>query len=191
MTRLVFPDELGYADLVSFLARARGANSGGAVRLHAHGSMLAAYAEVLPGQALFAEGAVVGVRGMTLAEPTELDVVVPSAALAERFARNPHGPVLSVPPTAVQAPWAGALPNPGDRWELAGHVPTHALDDAALLAARNRVWAASTPTDPAVPAGAAFACRVLGFLAPGEVVQVYRLGRWCRIRTARGYVLAR
>lgn len=208
MTNLLFPDSFGYADLGSFVARARRANSGGAVRLHAHGDVLGVYAEILPGQALFADGAVVGVRGIQLGEPADLDVTVASAALAERFARSATGPVLAVPPATVQAPWAGALPGPGERWDLVGELPAQVLDEAAVAgiavvsaagseplggyeAVRDRVWAAPTATDPAVPAGAAFGCRVLGFLVPGEVVQVYRRGRWSRLRTDRGHVLAR
>ncbi len=194
MTHLAFPDSLGYADLVSFVARARRANAGGAVRLQARGSVLGVYTEVLAGPSLFAEGAVVGVRGMTLAEPADIDVVVASAALAERFARDPTGPILSVPPATVQVSWAGALPGLGDRWELAGQLPAQALDEAAAAAAAKgmggQAWGAPTSTDPVVSAGAAFACRVLGFLVAGEVVQVYRLGRWSRVRTERGHVLA-
>ena len=208
MTNLVFPDSFGYADLVSFVARARRANAGGAVRLHARGRVLGVYAEVLPGQALFAEGAVVGVRGIELADPADLDVTVASAALAERFARDATGPILEVPPATVQTPWVGALPALGERWDYMGELSAQALDDTAVRgietisavtsepasaveAVRNRVWGTPTSTDPAVPAGAAFGCRVLGFLAAGEVAQVYRRGRWSRVRTGRGHVLAR
>ncbi|MGV1008142.1 MAG: hypothetical protein ACOYBY_06000 [Dermatophilaceae bacterium] len=208
MTRLVIADSLGYADLVSLVGRARRASSGGAVRLHARGRVLGVYVEILPGHALFADGAVVGVRGVQLAVPADLDVTVASAALAERFAHDATGPVLAVPPGTVSAPWAGALPDPGESWQPLGEIPAQALEDAAVAgiaaiaalasgpssaldAERDRVWSAPTGTDPEVPAGVAFGCRVLGFLAQDEAVQVYRRGRWLRVRTGRGHVLAR
>lgn len=208
MTNLVLADSFGYADLVSFVARARRASSGGAVRLHAHGLVLGVYVEVLPGHALFAQGAVVGVRGIELAEPADLDVTVASAALAERFARDATGPALPVPPASMPAPWAGGLPTPGEPWDFVGELSAQELDEAALAgiaeisavasepaaaveSVRDRVWGAPTSTDPAVSAGVAFGCHVLGFLTAAEVVQVYRRGRWSRVRTASGHVLAR
>lgn len=191
MTELVLPDSLAYADLAAFVGRVRRVLPDGRVRLHAHGRLLAVYAEVLRGQPLFAADAVVGVRGVALADPATIDVTVASAALAERFARDRTGPVLPVPPSTVSAPWAGALPRPGDRWDADGVLAAESLQEAAAQAAGDQNWAAPTATEPVVPAGAAFAAHALGFLAPGEAVQVYRHGRWTRLRTTRGYVLAR
>lgn len=188
MSRLLLADPLAYADLAAFVGRARRVLPDGAVRLRADGMLLAVYAEVVRGQALFADDTVVGVRGTELAEPATLDVTVASGALAERFAHDRTGPELAVPPAPVHAPWVGVLPRPGDRWELAGVLAAEDLEQTAASAEPQR---ARAPTDPLLPAGAAFAARALGFLVPGERVQVYRLGRWTRLRTARGYVLAR
>ncbi len=83
----------------------------------------------------------------------------------------------------------------------------------AVQALRQRVWSRPVPFDAAadpsagvgpprdapagstvrsLPAGAAFAAYVLGFVQPdGPALPVYRSGRWLRLRTPAGHVLAR
>lgn len=83
----------------------------------------------------------------------------------------------------------------------------------AVQALRQRVWSRPVPFDAAadpsagagppsdapagstvrsLPAGAAFAAYVLGFVQPdGPTLPVYRSGRWLRLRTPAGHVLAR
>ena len=64
--RIVLEDAQGYADLRTFVARARQLDEDGAVRLQADGAVLAAYVGVLPGRGLMGDGAVVGLRTMRL-----------------------------------------------------------------------------------------------------------------------------
>lgn len=225
MTSLVFDDERGYADFATFVARARSLDSEGAMRLQAVGVTLAVHVQVLPGRGLLAEGGVTGMRAMALGQPTDLDVVVPLAALADRVARHPEGIELSVPPMTVTAPWASITP-PRDGWEPVGEVdedelvvaaragieevalgatsagsatsatPTASPADAtlgapAVAALRQAVWGRLTPTAPPVPAGAAFAAYVLGFLAPQGRSRVLARGRWVRLAATHGHVLVR
>jgi len=143
MRELVFPDPSSYADLVTLVRRARTADPDGAVRLHVAGKVLGVWAAALPGTGLFAEGAAIGVRGIELAEAGALDVVVPSAALADRFARAEGTPGsgpgsdgdvgaptrLPVPPAGTHTAWAGALP--AGPWEQLGEVDPTAVLDAA------------------------------------------------------------
>ena len=225
MTSLIFDDERGYADFATFVARARSLDAEGAMRLQAVGVTLAAHVQVLPGRGLLAEGGVTGMRAMALGEPTDLDVVVPLAALADRFARHPDGLELPVPPMTVTAPWASITP-PRDGWEPVGEVDEDALEVAAragigevalgatsadpdtgatgaagaagaiagppaVAALRQAVWGRLTPTTPPVPAGAAFAAYVLGFLAPQGRSRVLARGRWVRLAASHGHVLVR
>ncbi len=214
---LVFPDPLAYEDLRTVVRRVRTADPEAAVRLVADGDRLAVWAAVLPGSGLLAEGAAVGIRGILLAQPAQLDRVVATAALTDRFAHDGQAATrLAVPPATVFAPWAGALPGRSG-WEPAGRVDPAELDrqaragiaeiaqtpaTAGTLAVqelRRRVWARPVPveSDPAgpsvrVPAGAAFAAHVLGFVRPGDdPVAVYRHGSWVRLRARGGDVVAR
>lgn len=211
MSVLTFPDADAYADLVTLVRRARSAAPDGAVRLQTRGSTLGVWVEILSGSGLFAEGAAIGVRGIALSRTPEdgpVDVVVPSAALADRFARGtPGASILEVPPASVHAAWAGATGALAG-WALAGSIDAEALRAAAeagiaeiaqaapaavgslaVQALRQRVW--GRPVDGDVPAGAAFTAYVLGFLRPGETVAVHRSGRWVRLGSAAGHVLAR
>lgn len=211
---LRFDDERGYADFSTFVRRARTADPEGAMRLQAVGVTLAAHVQVLPGRGLLAEGAVLGLRACALAEPVDLDVVVPLAALTDRLARHPDGVDLPIPPTVVTAPWA-SLGAPRSGWEPVGEVAEDALREVAtagieevavgsrtaegtaaggapaLAALRQGVWSRLTDTTPPVPAGAAFGAHVLGFLAPGGTARVLAAGRWVRVAASYGHVLVR
>ncbi|MBK8470105.1 MAG: hypothetical protein WAR57_05970 [Candidatus Phosphoribacter sp.] len=215
MSELVFPDSLGYADLATLVRRGRGADPDGAVRLQVLGSTLAVWVAVLPGTGLFAEGSALGVRGLHLAQPAELDVVVTSAALADRFARDGDGATrLAVPPANVRASWSGALPALSG-WSSDGELAAAELVEVAragiaeigeaaavgasagslaVQALRTTVWARAIPTTGSapVPAGAAFAAYVLGFVRPNDAsVRVSRSGWWVRLTTRGGDVIAR
>src|ERR1700712_4796498 len=75
------------ADLRTYVTRARTADDG-AIRLSAHGTVLAAYVAVLRPK-LLGEGTptVLGLRTMALAESADVDVTVPLSAVADRLAR--------------------------------------------------------------------------------------------------------
>ena len=80
--RLTDPQSL--ADLGRFASRARTVDDEGAMRLQASGEVLAAWVGVLPGNGILAEGTVLGLRTFALAEPAELDVIVPLGAVTDR-----------------------------------------------------------------------------------------------------------
>ncbi|HEV7195162.1 MAG TPA: hypothetical protein VGN19_04415 [Pedococcus sp.] len=205
---LHFPDHQGVEDLRTFVSRARAADDDGAVRLQATGTTLAAYVGVLPGGGLLAEGAVLGLRVMPLAEPATVDVTVSLAAVADRLARE-VGAVLSLPPMLVSAPWSAVAP-PRSGWERVGALPCEVLEEYArqgieeiargvpadagghaVTALRRQVWGRLTPTTPPVPSGGAFAAYVLGFTEPGTEATVWAHGRWTRLSAPHGHVLVR
>ena len=72
-------------------------------------------------------------------------------------------------------------------WARAVPIPT-GVDDGPVSDADDQ-----PPTGlESVPAGAAFAAYVLGFLPePSATVRVWRSGRWVRLQTAVGHVVAR
>lgn len=205
---LVFPDGNSLADLHTFVARARSVDEDGAVRLGASGTTLAVTVGVLPGSGVMAEGTVLGLRVMALAEPADLDVTVPLAAVSDRLARGTDR-TLPVPPTVVHPPWAAVTP-PRAGWERVGSVPAEALNDVAregiaeiatgapegsgskaVAALRRAVWARTTTTVPPVTSGGAFAAYALGFSPSGAMVTVWANGRWTRLSTPSGHVLMR
>lgn len=206
---LHFPDGQGLDDLRTYVARAKAADDDGAIRLQASGTTLAAYVGVLPGSGLMGEGAVIGLRAMPLAAPTEVDTTVSLASVTDRLARDDGEATLSVPPTTVSVGWAAMAP-PRSNWERVGaltaedlyavaregiaEVASGAPSDAggqAVAALRRHVWGRSTTTSPPVPAGGAFAAYALGFAAPGSQVTVWTHGRWTRLSTPAGHVLIR
>lgn len=211
MTLLVLEDQQGYADLRTFVTRARSLDEEGAVRLQAEGTVLAAYVGVLPGRGLLGDGAVVGLRTMRLARPVSVDATVALGAVADRLARDLTDG-LDVPPAGRSAAWAAVTP-PRGGWEPVGSLPSAVLVETAragiaevaqgapsgsgghaVTDLRQRVWGRLTETVPPVPAGAAFAAYVLGFvdLADQEArCDVVAHGRWTRLSSPRGHVLVR
>ncbi|GGB16537.1 hypothetical protein GCM10011492_02890 [Flexivirga endophytica] len=199
------------ADLVTYVGRARQLDDSGAMRLQAMGGVLAAWVGVLSGQGLTRAGTTLGLRALPLAEPAQLDVVVPLAGLSDRFAREPQGTELPVPPTEVRADWAAVSPPQGG-WQRVGEIPVQALNDVAAQgiaeiaagapegsgahavdALRRAVWSRPMPTAGDVegmPAAVAFASYALGF-AVGPTAQVYAAGHWHRVTTPAGHVLVR
>ena len=211
MTLLVLEDQQGYADLRTFVTRARSLDEEGAVRLQAEGTVLAAYVGVLPGRGLLGDGAVIGLRTMRLAEPAAVDVTVALGAVSDRLARDVSSG-LEVPPADRPAAWAAVTP-PRGGWEPVGSLPSAVLVDAAragiaevaqgapsgagghaVTDLRHRVWGRLTETVPPVPAGAAFAAYVLGFVDPADPearCDIVAHGRWTRLSSPRGHVLVR
>lgn len=199
------------ADLVTYVARARQLDADGAVRLQAVGGVLAVWVGVLNGHGLAGEGTTLGLRALRLAEPAQLDVVVPLAGLSDRFARAGNDTQLPVPPTEVRAGWASVSPPQGG-WTPVGEVPVQKLNDVAaegiaeitagapegsgahaVDALRRRVWGRSIASSGGIdglPAAVAFASYTLGFLV-GDTAQVYAAGRWHRLTTPVGHVLVR
>jgi hypothetical protein len=213
---LWLPDGAARADLATFAGRAKRVDAGGAVRLVAHGNVLAVTACALHG----AGGpTVLAMRALVLAEPSEVDATVPVAALADRLARPENEDAagrfaVPLPPaTPVTASWAGLSP-PRRGWERTGQVPVELLAAAAregieAVAAgtppgagaaavgrlRAGVWGRPLAGAAGVPTGVAFAADAFGFLPTGapdaDPVSLHRAGSWVRLTTPRGHVLAR
>jgi hypothetical protein len=181
MGELLFADSYTREDLRTYVKRAQYLDADGAIRLQSHGTALAAYVGVLPGQGLMTKGAVIGLRVIALGEPADLDVTVSLASMSERLARRGISG-FSIPPSTVQAGWAALAP-PRSGWERVGDVSLADLKAAAtqgiaeiaegvpegsgahaVAALRQRIWARDTLTTPPIPAGAAFAAYALGFL---------------------------
>lgn len=116
--------------------------------------------------------------------------------------------------TPPRGPWEPAGSLPGDllarvaRDGLAEVTDAVRARGAAAGFVRDRVWARDVResagphpdllvadgvpgTDATVRAGGAFAAYALGFLAPGEPVQVLRSNRWTRLTAPGGHVLMR
>lgn len=216
---LVFPDGESLADLGTYVARAKGLDPEGAIRLQAVGEVLAAWTCAVPGQGLMRSGTVLALRTMPLAGDHRLDVTVPLAALSDRFARRAAtgeaATSLPVPPTTVSPQWAGVTP-PRGGWEPVGEVSAEALlaaadagiaeiaegapegsGAAAVGMLRAQVWAREVagPDGSATgaPAGAGLAAKVLGFARPGDgqAARIFRSGAWTRVTLPAGHVLTR
>ncbi|WP_427018156.1 hypothetical protein ACQCSX_06085 [Pseudarthrobacter sp. P1] len=199
------------ADLRTFVTRARTADDG-AIRLQGSGTVLAAYVCVMRPK-LLGEGTptILGLRTMGLAVPSDLDVTVSLASVADRLARMaPDDVDLPVPPMTVNESWAG-IGAPRGGWERLAEVSAETLIAAAkdgvrevaqiipvnpgqmiVNNARAAVWGRPMADLPgSLPAGAAFAAYALGFVAPGEDAVLFGSHRWLRLSTARGHILVR
>ncbi|GAB3239607.1 hypothetical protein [Kineosporia babensis] len=128
---------------------------------------------------------------------------------------------MPVPPTtATNAGWAGMAP-PRTGWAVEGLLPQDVLRSAAktgidevaagvpsgsgaaaVARLRGIIWGRPLLGDdaPAVPSGVAFAAEAFGFLgrasasadpAQEDAATLHSAGRWWRLSTSRGHVLAR
>ncbi|PWJ24587.1 hypothetical protein ATK17_0684 [Branchiibius hedensis] len=211
MSSLRLADQETWADLSTYVARARRLEEDGAIRLLASGTALAAWVGVVKGRGLLGEGTTVGLRVLELAEPANLDVVVSLSAVADRLARHSDDHRLPIPPMTVQTTWAAVSP-PRSGWRPVTQVPietlrrtaTDGLEALAVSAReplsavrqeteRQRVWSASIPLPAAadgLSASVALGAHALGFLV-GDEATVYTAGRWYRLTTPAGHVLVR
>lgn len=139
--QLSLVDDLSLSDLRVYLGRA-GRVEDGSVRLVASGPVLAVYVAVLyPVGLLDGSPTVLGLRTFALAEPAELDVVVPVRALLERAGegtaestgpgRTSGAPVSITVPVpgpgeSTSVPWAAISPPRG------GWTTLHPTDDSLL-----------------------------------------------------------
>jgi len=205
---LTFAEAGAVADLRIFLGRASAIEEG-SVRLIASGSVLAVYAAVLYPVGLSDETpTVLGLRTFALAEPAELDEVVPLLSLRHRVdaLAEEGGVALRVPTAVGSVVWAGIAP-PRRGWseqakvdpeplrlhaeegmkEVADAVPAES-GAAIVRKVRAEVWGREMPEPPGLPAGAAFAAVALGFLGEDQPT-VHTAGPWTRLSSARGHVL--
>ncbi|MDQ6754646.1 MAG: hypothetical protein M3017_14920 [Actinomycetota bacterium] len=208
---LLLADAGTTADLRTFVSRARTADDG-AIRLQASGQVLAAYVSIMRPK-LLGEGTptILGLRTMALGSPSDLDLTVPLAAVADRLARMAGDDVeLQIPPVTLNESWAG-ISAPRGGWERVQELDPGMLIQAArdgvreisqiiplnpgaliVNNARAAVWGRTLPgIDAELPGGAAFAAYVLGFVAPDESAVLFRSHRWLRLSTGRGHVLVK
>lgn len=210
--RIDFGDPRGLTDLATFVGRARVAVPDGAVRLQVPvPGVLVVTVAVIEGAGLLGEGTVLGLRAVPVREAGPgIDATVTFASVNDRLARHRAGETtLSVPPTTVSPSWAGLTP-PREGWERVGSLDAadvtavaesgiaaiaegtpEGAGGAAVTGLRRRVWGAMSETVPPIAAGLAFGAHVLGFVREGEPAAVATCGRWTRISTSRGHVLAR
>jgi hypothetical protein len=214
---LALDDAASLADLGRYAQRARALDEEAAIRLQATDRVLAAWVGVLPGSGILGEGLVLGLRTFGLAEPADLDVAVPAGAVTDRTARSAGASVLALPPVHLTPTWASLTP-PRSGWEYAGAASGDDLAEVARAGlaevgaavkergaaggfTKQQVWgamvsysSAGTAAGPSMLdllAGAALAAYALGFLGPGQPVQVYRTNRWTRVTGPGGHVLTR
>jgi hypothetical protein len=198
-------DEQTAADLQAYLARAKRLDPDGLVRLRAFGDVLAAYvAPIYSGNLMDSGPTVLGLRTCELAEPAEIDVLVPIAAVQERLARQlaegADTKEFKIQLVETQrAPWAGISP-PRQGWEQVGTINESLLtqiarDGIAEVAAslpesvggpiaariRGEIWGRGIDLESKIPTGAAFAAAGLGFLTENEEVGLYQAEGWIRL----------
>ncbi|MEO0061049.1 MAG: hypothetical protein RL343_667 [Actinomycetota bacterium] len=208
-------DEQTAADLQAYLARAKRLDPDGLVRLRAFGDVLAAYvAPIYSGNLMDSGPTVLGLRTCELAEPAEIDVLVPIAAVQERLARQlaegADTKEFKIQLVETQrAPWAGISP-PRQGWEQVGTINESLLtqiarDGIAEVAAslpesvggpiaariRGEIWGRGIDLESKIPTGAAFAAAGLGFLTENEEVGLYQAEGWIRLSSEHGHVLAK
>lgn len=212
---LEFPDVESLQDLGTLVGRARSLMDQGSIRLQVAGGVLAAWVCVLPGRGLIGQGVVLGLRTMPVAAvhgAANLDVTVPLAAISDRLARRASTGDLStqlpVPPMEAMEQWTALTPARSG-WEPIGTVAADELLEVAkagieevaqgapegsgalaVQALRERVW--GRPVGKGLlPAGAGLAAYGLGFVRPGEQINVFRAGPWTRASSPVGHVLTR
>lgn len=208
---LVLTDHESVSDLHTYLARARTLGEAEA-RLQAAGDALAVYVPVLHPDTLGSDvPTILGLRIAKLEghQADGVDAVYPLGALTDRLARMGGDSVeLRLPPAEAAASWAGVAP-PRQGWSRLGEYDDDALRAVAdegmravaaavpdhsgkpvVATVRGRIW--SSPSGHAdLPAGAAFAAELLGFLRPGGTSVLFENGRWRRLSSAGGHVLVR
>ncbi|WP_246836219.1 hypothetical protein [Nesterenkonia sp. NBAIMH1] len=208
---LKFAEAAALQDLSTYVARAKRIEQQG-IRLQAAGSVVAAWVPVMTPSSLMGRlPAVLGLRTMALGESSSADVTVELGSITERLARLTSSDLeLALPPSQVNAPWAAVTP-PRSGWEPQGTVTDALLREtaergitqiadavpssagaAAVEQVRERVWGEPVTQTPPIPAGAAFGALSLGFLGSDDAVtSVHTLGRWTRLTSKGGYILAR
>ncbi|MFN8076040.1 MAG: hypothetical protein U0Q15_11540 [Kineosporiaceae bacterium] len=199
-------DDAAAEDLATFVRRAKALDADGAIRLRAHGAVLATYVSPVHGGG---GPTVLALRTLALNVSSDLDATVSLAAMTDRFARAVTADV-PVPPTRLTGvAWAGVTP-PRRGWEVLTPVASGILRDlarsgaaeiaaacpegsgaAAVATVRGTVWGRPLSDGIDVPTGVAYAADTMGFLPDGEQVTLLTCGAWSRLSTSRGHVIAR
>lgn len=202
---LRFTDPQSAADALTFARRAVPLGDG-AVRLQAsNGVLVATSAPLAPRGLLDATPLVLGIRTFAVDPELVCDLVVEASALQAGV----DDARLTLPDSAVSAPWAGVSP-PRTDWvqvggvsastlaaraqigiaEVAQGVPKDAGEDAVRVV-RAAVWGRTDDALEGLPLGVSFAAHALGFIAGAEEAVLRTSGVWSRLTLARGHVLTR
>lgn len=207
---LEFRDIQDLHDLGGFLTRAKRLDEAGLAKFKAAGNILGVYVSpIFSGNLLDPGPTVIGLRTIELAGPSEVDAAYEMSAILERIANSGQDSVLSLPAVTSRAAWTGVTP-PRSDWALVEEVPQDALTQwakngiaevasslpdsigsAIAQKVRSQIWGKQVGISQLFPAGCAFALMGLGFLSPGESVQVFRAKGWIRLTSRHGHVLAR
>ncbi len=209
---LHFPDAQTLADAKTLVQRARAINDDG-IRIQAAGGVLALWVGLLHGPLGSGVPTMIGMRAVPLASPAQADTVVALQSLTDRFARlDDTATELAIPPTEVEAPWAGISP-PRGGWQPVAETTVLRLREiaaevvqtmattlpetpgqAVVNSLRNRVWAERVElAGTQLAKGAAFAAESLGFLTgPVEApVRLLQSGAWQRVSCPHGHILVK
>ncbi|WP_336650815.1 MULTISPECIES: hypothetical protein [unclassified Leucobacter] len=207
---LLLADHASRDDLRIYLERLLRAGQA-EVRITSRGKALAVYGCTQAPRGITDPVPVVLVmRAFALAEaPADpVDATVQARALLDRIARlGIVGLALDVPDVTAMAAWAGVLP-PATGWEAVGVLDAASLrsvaeegiarvgaalpqdpGEAVVQRVRSSVWGAEIA--PGIPAAAAFAAEVMGFLRGEDRLRISRSLTWTRLTADRGHVLVR
>lgn len=207
---LKFRDLQDLHDLSGFLTRAKRLDESGLVKLKAFGGILGVYVSpIFSGNLLDAGPTVIGLRTVELEEPSAVDSAYEIGAILERIASVRENAELALPPVSARAAWTGVTP-PRTDWELVESLPQEqitqwakngiaevgsslpdSIGSAIAQKVRSQIWGKAVGETQLFPAGCAFGLVGLGFLSPGESVQVFRTKGWVRLSSKHGHVLAR
>jgi len=208
--KLKFLDHQDLKDLEAFLTRAKRLDEDGLVRLRAFSDVLAVYVAPIFSGSLLSDGpTIIGLRTIKLDGVHEVDAAFEISSILERLAAQSVVPELQLPPSPKRASWIGISP-PRTGWEAGESIAqteitawakagiaevATAIPDSigSAIAGRVRlqIWGKSVGLSHNFPSGAAFALAGLGFMSPGESVQVYRTSGWVRLSTRHGHVLCK
>ena len=207
---LKFRDIQDLHDLSGFLTRAKRLDESGLVKLKSFGNVLGVYVSpIFSGNLLDSGPTVIGLRTVELAEVSDVDSAFEIASIMERIANAGEDLELRLPPVTARAAWTGVTP-PRSEWEQVESVAQEQItqwakngiaevgsslpDSIGISIAqkvRSQIWGKQVGVNQLFPAGCAFAMVGLGFLLPGESVQVFRSKGWVRLSSKFGHVLAR
>lgn len=207
---LKFLDIQDLHDLTSFLTRAKRLDETGLVKLKAFGKILGVYVSpIFSGNLLDSGPTVLGLRTVELGAQSDIDTAFEIGAILERLAGAGEDLVLRVPPVTARAAWTGVTPPRADwlaveqvsqeqitQWAKNGiaEVGSSLPDSIGISIAhkvRSQIWGKKVGLSQQFPAGCAFALVGLGFMSPGEQIQVFSARGWVRLSTKHGHVLAR
>jgi hypothetical protein len=208
--KLIFRDFQDLHDLSGFLTRAKRLDEAGLVKLKAFGNILGVYVSpIFSGNLLDSGPTIIGLRTLELAEQSEVDSSFEIAAILERIAAAGEDLELKLPPVTSRAAWTGVTP-PRTDWQLeeslsqeqltqwaksgiaeVGSSLPDSIGSAIAQKVRSQIWGKLVGATCLFPAGCAFAAVGLGFMSPGESVQVFSNKGWVRLSSKHGHVLAR